>query len=172
MRKAISTVMCGLLILLLCACGQPGATSSPPDFPEEFHADAAVSVGDYTILSHVQYAPDYLELAFQSPAVLQKLKMTYNGDACSVSYDNLSVNLDVSRFPEAAFGRVIVQAMRKCVSRAEITTEFTGTEWLYRGKVGAGDFELTQDPNTGAIRRISCEELGLTISFSNIQTGE
>lgn len=171
MKKIIPAVLCGLCILLLSACGGQGSSDSPPGLPEKFSGDAAVSIGDYTLLSHVQYAPEYLKVTFQSPEALRKMEMTYTGDACSISYDSLSLNLDVSDLPQATFGRVILQTLRQCAAKADITTSRTESGWLYTGSVGDGRFEVLQDPSTGALTRISCPDIQVTIDFSNIQTG-
>lgn len=169
MKKFLS-VLCGMCLILFCACGQTADGDSPPDLPEQFSGDAAVSIGDYTMLSHVKYAPEYLEVTFQSPEALSKMKMTYTGDACSIAYDDLSLSLDVSDFPQAAFGRVIVQTMRQCIAGADITINRTESGWLYTGSSAFGDFEVLQDPSTGALTRISCPKLQTTIEFSNIRT--
>lgn len=169
MKKFLS-VLCGACLILFCACGQQTVVDSPPHLPERFSGDAAVSIGDYTMLSHIQYATEYLEVTFQSPEALSKMKMTYTGDACSIAYDNLSLNLDVSDLPQAAFGRVIVQTMRQCISGADITITRTQDGWLYTGSSAVGSFEVLQDPATGALTRICCPEIQATIEFSNIQT--
>ncbi len=169
MRRIVPAVLCGTLLLFLCACGKGGAPSTPPAFPERFSADAAVCMGEYTILSHIDYAPDDMELTFQSPEALKKLTLKCAGGTCSVAYDGLSLNLDIGKLPQAAFARVIDQAMIQCLSGAGVTTEFTGIEWIYKGETGLGAFELAQDPDTGALLRISCPDDELTIDFSNIQ---
>ncbi|MFR8011614.1 MAG: hypothetical protein ACLU8W_07650 [Clostridia bacterium] len=169
MKKLLS-ILCGMCLILFCACGQSKISDSPPGLPEKFSGDAAVSIGDYTMLSHIQYAPEYLEVTFQSPEALSKMKMTYTGDVCSIAYDNLSLNLDVSDLPQAAFGRVIVQTMRQCISGADMTVNRTESGWIYTGSSAIGDFEALQDPSTGALTRISCPEIQATIEFSNIQT--
>lgn len=170
MKKVLSALICGVCLLLLCACGGGDDAGTPPDFPEKFSGDAAVSIGDYTLLSHVQYAPEYLEVTFQSPEALRKMKMTYSGDVCSVTYDDLSLSLDASDFPQSSFGKIILHAMRQCAAKADITVSRTENGWLYTGTVGEGSFEALQDASTGAITRISCPELEVTITFSDVQT--
>lgn len=168
--KKILSVVCGLCLVLFCACSRSAEGETPPDLPDHFSGDAAVSIGDYTMLSHIQYAPEHLEVTFQSPEALSKMKMTYTGDVCSIAYDNLSLNLDVSDLPQAAFGRVIVQTMRQCVAGMDITVSRTERGWLYTGSSAIGDFEALQDPSTGALTRINCPEIQATIEFSDIQT--
>ncbi len=169
MKRMLPAVLCGVLILCLCACGKGGTPGHPPSFPERFSADAAVRIGEYTILSHVRWAQDDMAVTFQSPEALQKLTLTISGGTCSVAYDGLSLNLDVGSIPQASFARLIDQAMIRCVSGADVETSFTGTEWVYRGETGIGAFELAQDPDSGALKRVSCPDAELTIDFSNIQ---
>lgn len=168
--KRLLSLLCGVCLIFFCACGQQADSDSPPDLPERFSGDAAVSIGDYTMLSHVQYAPEYLEVTFQSPEVLTKMKMTYTGDECSIAYDNLSLNLDLSDLPQAAFGRVIIQTMRKCAAKSDITVSRTEDGWMYTGETALGSFEVLQNPSSGALTRISCPGIQATIEFSNIQT--
>lgn len=169
MKKVFSALLCGMCALFLCACGGPGASDSPPNLPEKFSGDAAVSIGDYTLLSHVLYAPEYLEVTFQSPEALRKMKMTCSGESCSIAYDDLSLNLDTSDFPQSAFGKIIVQAIRQCAAKADINVSRTETGWLYTGTVGGGSFEALQDASTGALTRIRCPDMKVAIDFSNIE---
>lgn len=171
MKKGVAAALCGMCLLLFCACDGPSVPDSPPNLPEKFSGDAAVSIEDYTMLAHVQYALEYLEVTFQSPEVLQKMKMTFTGDECSVSYDKLSLNLDVSALPKSAFGRLILQTMRQCAAKSDISVSRTENGWLYTGKAVGGSFEALQDPSSGAITRITCPEWKTTIEFSDIQVG-
>lgn len=157
MKKSISlavvTVFC---FLFLCSCGNGGKSDSPPEIPTDFTANATVQYNDLQINCDITVLGfNYCSIDFISPAVLEPLELIIENDNCKLLYNGLEYNISVSDLPGTAFGEQFaecISALTK-VESLDITHQSSG-DWLYKGKIKAGEFNLVQDGENGYIKAV------------------
>lgn len=159
-------------ILLLAGCNSlPVPPDSPPLPPVAFTADAAVTYGEYEMTANfTQNSYESFKLKMLTPSALEPLAITFEGGVCSVTYDDLKFETDLTRFPQTAFGTVLIDTLKSIAADAEVTKSYSDGVWTYSGTTDAGDFILTQSNDTGAWLTLDIESAQLKIVFSNFTT--
>lgn len=101
-----------------------------------------------------------------SPEILNTMSIIYENRICKVTYDGLSFETDLKRFPQSEIGGLLAQALTD--ADGGITTKSTDENGntVYKGVTNYGEFILTQDSATGLWKDFSVEGASLRIIFS------
>ena len=167
--KRLVPLLTAIILLQGCAIfsKQP---SAPPAPPTAFTADIAVTYGEYEVTAFfTQNSINSYIIKMLTPATLEPLAIAFENNACTVTYDDLKFETDLKRFPQTAFGAVMIDALSSIAKSANITSTYSDGIWTYNGTSDAGSFVLTQDNETGAWLTLNVESAQLKITFSNFK---
>lgn len=173
MKKALS-VAAAVLIFMFTAAGcekQIIGEKTPPPLPESFSANVE-AVFDTTAITadFVQKSQDEFSVKILSPEILTPLTVEYKSGVCTLNYDGLDFKTDLSRFPQAEFGKLIIQAISDIRADIDITKTYSEGIWTYSGSSERGVFVLTRDAETGAFIEFEIEGASLHIVFKDFKT--
>ncbi len=161
-------ILCLALVLLLTACSKISAT--PPVIPQSFETDLNVRFNESEITAH--WTRDGLgtnTIEMLTPDTIKGLILKITGSTCTVTYEGLSFDMDLSRFPQTAFGTELVNSVEAAVKNTEITATQNEGVWEYKGVNSSGSYILRQNGDTGYLEFFSAPSLDLTVQFSNFK---
>ncbi len=118
----------------------------------------------------IKHSDQKYEIQMLSPEIMKPLNLVYENKTCTVTYDGLTFETDLKRFPQTEFGALLVQALTDIST--DIVTVSTDSDGMvkYTGPSNYGDFALTQDPETGLWKEFSIDGASLTINFTDYIT--
>ncbi len=112
-----------------------------------------------------QNSAEDFEIRFLTPEVLSPLSIAYKSGVCSVTYDDLSFETDLNRFPQTEMGTILTDAISDAVQGIDIQTTYSEGIWTYKGTGERGVFTLTRDAETGAWLELTVDGAQLNIKF-------
>ncbi|MGN0543623.1 MAG: hypothetical protein ACI4JG_09260 [Acutalibacteraceae bacterium] len=168
MKKALSFFAVFILIIAAgCERKNPGSSDAPTS-PPSFTANLKVTYGDAVMTAAVERkSKDEFKVKMLSPEIMKPLELTYSAGVCTVTYDGLKFETDLSRFPQASFGALLAQTFEEIEQGIDIEKTYSDGIWTYRGTGERGVFVLTQDAETGAWLELEIEGAPLHAEFSD-----
>lgn len=169
MKRAFS-ILAALIFLLAAGCEKQRIDeTAPPAAPTAFTANLNVTFGDTAMTAKItQNSPDNFEIQMLSPEIMESLALTYSSGVCTVTYDGLKFETDLSRFPQAEFGALVTQTLSDIAQDINIQKTYSEGIWTYRGTGERGTFTLTQSGETGAWLELAVDGADLHVVFNDI----
>lgn len=168
MKKAFS-LLAVLLLTLAAGCEkQKDSQQVPPPIPSAFSSNINAAYGDIEMTAvFTQNAAEDFVIDFLTPEALSPLSLAYKSGICTVSYDGLTFETDLNRFPQTEMGALLTNAISDITQSFEIQTTYSDGIWTYKGTGERGTFTLTRDAETGAFLEFKAEGAKLHIIFSD-----
>ena len=167
--KRICAVFTVMLLIFTAGCRESEApvkekASAPSVYSSKLEATFKETkmTAELTKHSNLKY-----EIQMLSPEIMKPLNLVYENGVCKVTYDGLTFETDLKRFPQAEFGALLVQALTDISNN--VVTVSTDSDGMikYIGPSNYGDFTLIQDSNTGLWKEFSIDGASLKIIFSD-----
>lgn len=141
---------------------------TPPPMPEMFSANVEAVYDTTTVKARiVQKAFEEFSVNILSPEILTPLTVNFKNGVCSINYDGLEFNSDLSRFPQTEFGQLLFRAISDIKADIDISKTYSEGIWTYSGSTERGTFILTRDAESGAFIEFEIEGASLHIVFSD-----
>ncbi len=168
MKRAFS-ILAAFIFLLAAGCEKQRIDeTSPPPAPTAFTANLNVTFGDTAMTAKLtQSAPDNFEIQILSPEILNSLALAYANGACTVTYDGLKFETDLTRFPQAEFGALVTQTLSDVAQDMNVQKTYSEGVWTYKGAGERGTFSLTQSGETGAWLELAVDGADLHVVFDD-----
>lgn len=173
MKKALS-VLVVFALALAAGCGRGkadvGGVASPAP-PAKFSANIKIVYGDSIMSARLDRRSEKeFVVKMLEPEILTPLEISYSDGSCFVTYDDLKFETDLSRFPQTAFGALLVQALEDAEDGTDVEKTRSDGIWTYRGTGDGGVFVLTQNGETGEWLELEIEGAPLRVVFSDFKT--
>ncbi len=110
------------------------------------------------------------EIDVISPEILKTLNLVYEDGICTVTYDGMTFETDVRRFPQSEIGALLTQALNDSDGGITSKTFSEDGTIIYKGITDYGDYTLIQDAETGLWKEFSVDGAKLKITFSDYIT--
>ncbi len=173
MKKALSVTV-AVIIFIFTAAGcekQIIGEKTPPPLPESFSANVEAVYENTSIIAlFKQKSADEFSVRILSPDILTPLTVEFKSGICTVNYDGLEFNSDLSRFPQTEFGKLLIHAISDIKVDIDISKTYSDGIWTYSGSSERGVFLLTRDAETGAFIEFEIEGAPLHIVFKDFKT--
>lgn len=168
MKRAFS-VFAALLLLIAAGCEKQSISKdAPPPVPTSFTANIKAVYGDTEMTAlFTQKSADSFEIQMLSPEILKPLALSYASDICTVTYDGLKFETDLTRFPQTAFGALLTQSLTDTAQGIDVQKTYADGIWTYTGTGERGVFVLTRNAETGAWLELEIEGAQLHVVFSD-----
>lgn len=171
MKKAFSVFAVSLLLLTAGCSKRENPQTAPPAAPAAFTANVAVTYGGTEMTAEfTQNAAGDYEIRFLTPKALSPLSLVYRNEICEVTYDTLSFEADLDRFPQVEMGTVLTDAISDVIEGIDVQTTYSDGIWTYTGAGERGTFTLTRDGETDAWLEFNVDGAQLNIKFSDFKT--
>ncbi len=169
MKRAFS-ILAALIFLLAAGCEKQRIDeTTPPAAPNAFTANLNVTFGETAMTARLtQKSAEEFEIQMLSPEIMESLALAYSGGICTVTYDGLKFETDLSRFPQAEFGALVTQTLADIAQDMNIQKTYSEGIWTYKGTLERGTFALTQSAETGAWLELTVDGADLHVVFSDI----
>lgn len=168
MKRAFS-ILAAFIFLLAAGCEKQRIDeTAPPAPPTAFTSNLNVTFGDTKMTAKLsQNSPDSFEIQMLSPEILNSLALSYADGTCTVTYDGLKFETDLSRFPQAEFGALVTQTLSDIAQDMNIQKTYSDGVWTYKGAGERGGFSLTQSGKTGAWLELTVDGANLHVVFND-----
>ncbi|MBQ3006276.1 MAG: hypothetical protein IJD78_01815 [Clostridia bacterium] len=171
MKKAIS-VFAALLLIIAAGCENQRIheTKEPPSLPETFTSKLGVSyAGTEMTAVLTQKSSEEYELRMLTPEILSPLALVYKDGVCTVTYDGLSFETDLNRFPQVSFGALLTETLSALRDGIDIQTTYSDGIQTFRGTGERGIFVITRNAETGAFIELTVEGADLHVVFTDFK---
>lgn len=161
-----------MLSLAFAGCGKGEAVNKkyPPRLPEKFQTDMIITANEKEYRAFLEYYGfGNCTIKFTYPESLKNLSAVWKENICTLSYNGLTYDVETDKLPEKFFGKNAVSAVDKLFDLDSLSITHSGNSWVYKGKTGENDFELSQNAETGAFESLKFPELKIDISFQNFK---
>lgn len=163
--------LCGflvvLIVLLISGCNkeinQKNEAVTPPSF-DSVILDVTFKSTEMSA-KLTKHSPQKYELQMLSPEIMKPLNLIYENDICTVTYDGLTFETDMKRFPQSEFGGILISSLKDIDGGIISKTPADDGTIIYKGITDYGDFNLIYDKNTGLWKEFSVEGAELKIIF-------
>lgn len=118
----------------------------------------------------IKHSSQKYELQMLSPEIMRPLNLIYENDICTVTYDGLTFETDMKRFPQSEFGGILINSLKDIDGGIVSKTLADDGTVIYKGITDYGDFVLTCDSRTGLWNEFSVEGAELKILFKDYTT--
>lgn len=162
-------ILLTVLVLFLVACSNLGS-DSPPVLPQSFETDLIVRFNESEMTAH--WKKDGIgsnSIKIITPDSIKGLELKFNGSKCTVTYEDLSFDMDINRFPQTAFGTELVNSFEQVIKNTDITVNKRDGAWEYKGENSTGSYILRQNTDTGFLEFFSVPSIDLTVNFENFK---
>ncbi len=110
------------------------------------------------------------EINVLTPEIMNALTLIYENGVCTVTYDGLTFETDLKRFPQSEIGAMLTQAVSDTDSGITAKTFSEDGTIIHKGITDYGDFILVQDAETGLWKEFAVDGASLKITFSDYIT--
>ena len=157
--------------MFAAGCENQGkADISPPPAPSQFTSLISVTYGKSEMTAQLtQNAAEDFTIKFLTPEALSPLLLEYKNSVCRVTYNGLSFEADVNRFPQAEAGALLTGALSDAVQGMNLQTKYADGIWTYTGTGERGTFTLTRNGETGQWIDFNVSGADLKIVFSEFK---
>ncbi|NLO45987.1 MAG: hypothetical protein GX107_05750 [Clostridiales bacterium] len=161
-------------LFALTACGEnknPFSKSVPPMMPAYFSSDMRIiKDGGEMTANIVRDRNGVTKITVVTPEDLGGLSLRFGNDTGSLSYGNMSIDIDCSKFPETMIFKILLDTLKRLTSDADITARKTSSGWEYALTDGT-DKKITviQNLETGFIDSVNVPSRSFLIEFSNFE---
>lgn len=154
--------------MLAAGCEKQKADeTTPPALTTSFTAKLDVTFGDTAMTAALtQTAAEKFEIQMLSPEIMKPLMLSYSFGKCTVTYEGLKFESDVSRFPQAEFGSLVTQALTDIGQDINIQKTYADGIWKFSGTGERGVFSLTVNGETGEFLELTVDGADLKAVFS------
>lgn len=164
------------VVLLLTGCGGQGGGGTAPSQPDtlsnQFSCVADIHYNELDIKANVvSPSPGLYTIEVLEPASLKGLKVEWTGQQIQLGYLGLSVGIDPATLPDSLFGSILIDVFNKAAAKDGMSIEAGENELILHGKTDTGDFTVSMDRQTGALKSISVPSAGLEAQFSEFTKG-
>lgn len=169
--KRVCSFVAVLLLIIAAGCQkqEDNKTKSAP-IPSVYSAKLDVTFGEIKMTAKLtKHSAEKYEIQMLTPEIMQPLNLIYENGTCTVTYDGLTFETDLKRFPQAEFGALLTHALSDASGNVAITTEYSDKAAIYKGVSDYGDFILIQDYETGLWKEFKIEGASLHIVFSDYE---
>lgn len=139
--------------------------------PSVYSANLDVNFKEIKMTARItKHSSQKHEIQMLTPEIMKPLNLIYDNGTCTVTYDGLTFETDLKRFPQAEFGGLLTQALSDIDSNIitqNINEDGTVT---YKGITDYGDFIMIQDSETGLWKEFKIENIPLCVIFSDYKT--
>lgn len=157
-----------MLIIFTGCQKEADSPKTPVSAPTAFSANIDVMFGETNMKAKLtKHMSQKYEINVLSPEILKPLNLVYENGICTVTYDGMTFETDLKRFPQSEIGALLTQALGDAYGG--ITTKSFPEDGtiIYKGITDYGDFILIQDAETGLWKEFSVEGASLKIVFSD-----
>lgn len=170
MKKAFS-LFAAIFLILAAGCEKQSETAkSPPPAPTAFTSEITAVYGNTEMTALLtQNAAEDFTVKFLTPEALLPLSIEYKNGGCKVTYDGLSFETDLNRFPQTEIGALLTNALSDAVQGMNLQTAYADGIWTYTGTGERGVFTLTRNGETGEWLEFTADGAELKITFSNFK---
>ncbi len=170
--KKLCFLLVFLTVFIMSGCQKdispPNESTTPPSF---YSVNLDVTFRNTKITAKLtKHSPQKYELQMLSPEIMTPLKIIYENDICTVTYDGLTFETDMKRFPQSEFGGILINAFKDIDGGIISKTSAENGAVIYKGITDYGDFILTCDSETGLWSEFSVEGAELKILFKDYIT--
>ena len=114
-----------------------------------------------------KHSPKNYDIKILTPDIMKPLLISYKNNICTVTYDGLEFESDVSRFPQSEFGALLTRALDDIDAETMTSSADENGNTVYKGITDYGDFRMIQDSKTGLWKEFCVDGASLNITFSN-----
>ncbi len=118
----------------------------------------------------IKHSSQKHEIQILSPEIMTPLSLVYENGICTVTYDGLTFETDLKRFPQAEFGALLTHALNDIDSGITTKSSTDKNTVIYKGITDYGDFSLIQDTETGLWKEFTVNGIPLRVIFSDYKT--
>ncbi len=172
MKKLLSLLAVAVLFFAAgCESRSISDAKTPPPIPEVFSSNLKIAYGDTAMNAVInQLTNGETEIQMTSPEILAPLKLCYKDGGCTVTYDGLTFETDLNRFPQVSFGTLLINTLYDIKQGIDIQTTFADGIWTYKGTGDRGIFVMTRDAESGAWLSLSIEGASLHAEFTDFKS--
>ncbi|MCI5527456.1 MAG: hypothetical protein PUI40_11120 [Oscillospiraceae bacterium] len=162
-----------IMLLFLTGCGEKiiRAPQVPMQVKQPFQTAVSIQYGDLNTEAILSKETDQnFRLEFQAPEVLQGMVLLFDLDQITIEYRDLIGSYQPDAIPQAAVGKLLVEAVIQFCQGEDIEVSFNGAMLEAKGNLKEkGDaFILTMDANTGYLSALSIPNKDFEATFSEI----
>ncbi len=171
MRRICAFISVFVLLIAAGCQNEGGSKNEPVSPPSAYTANLDVTFGNAeTTAKLIKHSAQKYEVQILSPEIMKPLNLIYENGKCTATYDGLTFETEIKRFPQSEFGGLLTQALTD-IDGGVITSSTTDTgDIIYSGITNYGDFVLIQDAETGLWKEFSVDGASLKILFSDYTT--
>jgi hypothetical protein len=161
-------ILLTVFMLLLTACSK--FSDTPPVLPQSFETDLIVRFNESEMTAH--WKRDGIgsnSIKMLTPETIKGMELKIEGSKCTVTFEDLSFDLDLNRFPQTAFSTELVNSFEQIINNTEVTVNKRDEVWEYKGVNSTGSYILRQNADTGFLEFFSVPSLDLTVDFENFK---
>lgn len=167
--KRICAVFAVMILIFTAGCQkskEPIKEKASP--PSAYSTTLDATFGETQMKARLtRHSAQKHEIQMLSPEIMKPLNLIYENGICTVTYDGLTFETDLKRFPQAEFGALLVQALTDISSNIITVTTDSDGMIKYTGPSDYGNFSLIQDPETGLWKEFSIDGASLNVLFSD-----
>ncbi len=167
--KKLCFVFALLFLSLASGCqNKNGYESKKASPPSAYTVNIDVTFKELKIAGELtKHSPQKYDIKILTPDIMKPLLISYENDVCTVTYDGLEFESDVSRFPQSEFGELLTRALDDIHSETVAFSVNENGDIIYKGITDYGDFMMVQDSKTGLWKEFSVDGASLKITFSD-----
>ena len=160
------------MILLAAGCEKQKTDSQKaPTLPEAFVSVIEVKHGESSMTAEfTQTSFGNGKIKVTKPESLAPLEMTFADEKCTVRFNSLEFETDYTRFPQAEYCAIIVQALAYIGTGIDIEKTVEDGKICCRGSCEHGVFTLRQNAENGSLETLSLESAELEVTFTQFKS--
>ncbi len=170
-KKIVAIIIC---IFLFTSCGLKGQTLDEErikaQIDEPFTTGAVIKYKD--IEAHANISKDGLggyEVMFLSPESLKDISFKFADSKISISYDDISFELDPASKTGGAVTTMIIEAINAAAKDSGVQISLSDGAVVIEGSMQDGAFTLKLDEESGNFLSLDIPSNELYMSFNNFE---
>ncbi len=169
--KKFFAVITVLILIFTAGCQKENVkikkNATPPSV---YSATLDAEFGEAKMTARLtRHSAQKYEIQMLSPEIMSPLNLVYENGVCTVTYDGLTFETDLKRFPQAEFGALLVQGLIDISNNVVTVSTDSEGNVIYKGPSDYGDFSLIQDSETGLWKEFTINGASLQVTFSDYE---